>query len=135
MIITLDYITDKINNYMRSPINKPNDKTSDKTSSNNTPPDSSELVEIDLKEIMKKLMNNKAVKEEVTKEAMRRIDTQQSVDAIKNILSEYFNAYILIGYGIDGRRTILRSANSDQDDDSLFELIRYTFMRVMQQGS
>lgn len=129
---------------MKAPISKPTPKTEKRLAASAnplealTPPANGEYVQIDLQELVSKMLgaeqDSELVTNEIIQEAYKRLETEDEIDSVKAILSEFFDSYMLLGYGVGGKRTIIRHAKSDRDDDSIVELLRYVFMRMMQGG-
>ena len=130
--VGLDYSAFVINNYMRAPNNKPTEKTEKRLSQNHNLSSDTKYIELDINTLIQQMFNTPDVKNEITKQATKRLNTQQSATMVKNILSEYFNSFMLLGYGVDGDRVIIKNTTTDMEEDSLVELVRYVFMRMMQ---
>lgn len=81
------------------------------------------------------LRQNIEIVEESTVEATKRIDTKESVRVLKNILSEYFDSFMIMGYDVNGERTVVRSAKNDKDDDAAIELLRFVLLRMINKGN
>jgi len=56
---------------------------------------------------------------------------QEDVDRIKNVLSEYLNSYMIIGYTAENNRVVLKHAKNHQDEDSLVEFLRVVLMSIV----
>ena len=130
-----------INIYMIAPDNKPTEKTEQriaqerKSYPDNTPstqPNSNtHYIDMDMQSLMRGLLNSQEMRTEIRKEALRRIDSEEAASIVKNFLSEYFTSCIVLGYDVEGNRTVIRNSNSDRDDDSLIELIRFVLLNMV----
>jgi len=120
---------------MRAPYNKPTPKTKKRLASG-TLKEASEYgpLEIDINALVEKMLGSESVQEELLKTATKRLQTKDEVDMIKAILSEYLDAYMILGYGVDGKRVIVKSTKTNQDEDSIIEMLRFVFMRMVQSG-
>jgi ABC-type phosphate/phosphonate transport system ATPase subunit len=59
----------------------------------------------------------------------KKIDVENQ---IHNILTEYLNSYILVGYNsYTKERVMLRYADAEQSDDSIHELFKLAFIKIM----
>jgi len=67
-------------------------------------------------------------------EATMRLSNKQDAERVKNMLSEYFNGFILTGYNTDGKRVIIKGSKDDKDDDALVEQLRYLLMKMLNDG-
>lgn len=134
-----------INTYvMRSPTNKPTEKaikriTNEKTSSTNTPilnnkvpVNPQNIVEIDINKLLKSMINEEISQDTYTMNATKSLSTEQDIQTLKQILAEYFDSFMVLGYGINGNRIIIRYTKTDKDEDSLLEMLRHVFMRTIQ---
>ena len=86
------------------------------------------LIEIDdkmMNEIIEKASHN--IKSEKIK---RHINDQRDAEAIRSVIQEYFTSFILIGYSVDNKRLIVKSTNSDKDEDALLEELRYVCFKL-----
>ena len=120
---------------MRAPTNKPTEKTEKRlanTSTNKPAVNESQYVKVDIQSVIQKMLEDGTLQNELSKEATKQLTTRQAVNTVKNILSEYFDCFMLMGYGVDGRRTIIRHSKTDRDEDSIVELLRYVLIRIMQ---
>lgn len=124
---------------MRAPNDKPTEKTerrlASQSLSNNPNKDVPQYIEVDLKTLVQELIGEdsaNAPEDILTTNAIKRIDTKEAITTVKAILGEYFDCYMLMGYGVDGKRTIIRQAKTDQHVDSILEMFRYVFMRLVQ---
>ena len=91
------------------------------------PPKIGEMPPQDL-EFIKKLLSEIKVNSAVDN---KKLIDDANIDIIKNILSEYFNCFALIGYDINGKRVVCKWTASDQHEDSLIELLRCVFMNIV----
>ena len=134
---------------MRAPNNKPTEKTKRRIKQerkrllrnkmppqtpSQTPSEPSQYVEMDFNNLVQSMLDREEIQKELTKEATKRLDTQQSIEIVKNILSEYFTSFLVLGYGVDGNRVIIKNTITDMDEDSLIEMLRYVFMRMINNG-
>lgn len=121
-----------INNYMRAHNDNPTDKMKKNLKKQPLhPAPANECVEIDLNKLINEILND-ATKAEVNKTVTKRIDSEEVIIRIKAILSEYFDSFMLMGYDVNGKRVVLRHAKTNKDEDSLMEMIRYIFIRMVQ---
>jgi len=56
-------------------------------------------------------------------------------DMIKARLSEFLNTYLIIGYDVNGERSLIKHVKNDVQEDALIELLRHTFFKVLGNGS
>ncbi len=116
---------------MRAPNNKPTEKTEQRLAEEerllNSKP-----IKMDIGSILENLFEDEKVQEEILAEASKRLDTEESINNVKYILSEFFNSFLVLGYGVDGERIIIKKCDSDKDDDSLIEILRHVFMKTIQ---
>ena len=92
----------------------------------------SPLVKIDVQTLLERMLNDENVQKEIEAEAIKKLDTKESVDAVKAILGEYLDSYMILGYGIDGSRIILKKTKTNRDEDSIIEMLRCVFMSMIQ---
>ena len=64
-------------------------------------------------------------------EASKKMDSEDALKTVKSTLSEYLNAYIFLGYDINGTRIVVKHTESDLYEDSIIELLRFVFMRII----
>lgn len=50
---------------------------------------------------------------------------------IKNILSEFLDNFIIMGYDLNGVRTVIKNATTHKDEDSIIELVKYTLYSIL----
>ena len=114
---------------MRAPNDKPTEKALAKAG---IPiPDTQDFVEVDLNTLLEKILGSEHVQEELTIAATKRLDTEEAKTTVKAIMSEYLSSYIILGYDVNKDRIVIKHTPSDQDDDSIIELIRYALMKLI----
>jgi hypothetical protein len=91
------------------------------------------LVDLDLAEFpeyLKTIINDISEKQiKLVREQQERIDIEERV---YHLLSEYLSGFILIGYNAyNNERIILKAAKNEQQDDSLYELLKISFIQIM----
>jgi len=118
---------------MRAPYNKPTEKTKKRLASK-TLSKASELgpLEIDINTLVEKMLGSKNIQEEILRTATKRLQTKDEIDNLKAILSEYLDSFILLGYGVEGNRVIIKHTKTSKDEDSIIEMFRFVFMRMVQ---
>jgi hypothetical protein len=125
---------------MKAPNNKPTEKTEQRIEAERLGPkitklgdlgDDTQFIELDIKDLVKQMLTTESVQQEITKEATKRLDKEETVGAVKSILSEYFNAFIILGYGVNGDRIVIKETKSDMGDDSIIEVLRYVLMKMV----
>ena len=68
--------------------------------------------------------------ERILKQQQERVDVE---DRVYHLLSEYLSGFVLIGYNAyNNERIILKAAANEQEDDSLYELLKLSFIQIMQ---
>jgi hypothetical protein len=68
--------------------------------------------------------------ERILKQQQERVDVEERV---YHLLSEYLSGFVLIGYNAyNNERIILKAAANEQEDDSLYELLKLSFIQIMQ---
>ena len=85
------------------------------------------LIEIDsnmMKEILERAANSKS---QLIK---KYINNQKDAEVLRSIIQEYYTSFILIGYSVDNKRLIIKSTNSDKDEDALLEELRYVCFKL-----
>ena len=130
---------------MKAPNNRPTEKMERfiaeveeeerlRTQQNNLPfpINSNNFVELDMQQIVDKLLQNKNIKKEIYAQASKKLEKEEDVEAVKTILSEYFECFMLLGYGVDGKRLVIKYAENDRDEDSIIELLRFALMKILQ---
>lgn len=124
-----------INSYvMKAPYNKPTEKTEKRLASKQISIGSNtQVVAVNLNDVLSKITKDKDLQNYIRNEATKRIDSEESVESIKVILSEYFNSFIVLGYGVDGERIIIKDTRTDRDSDSILEMLRYVIVRMIQE--
>jgi hypothetical protein len=122
---------------MRSPFNQHTDKTKKRLEKDSKPVsvgmDFTSLVQSILSD--PEIQQNLEIVQESSIEATKRIDTKESVRVLKNILSEYFDSFMIMGYDVNGERTVVRSTKNDKDDDAAIELLRFVLLRMINKGN
>lgn len=102
---------------------KKSNKEKEITNTSITPaPSDSSLSDTDLKnfnEFVKKL----DIKSNKTNES--------SIEQLANILKEYTNCYLLIGYNLDKQAIVVSYTDSVQDNNALTELLRQVFFNTV----
>ena len=89
---------------------------------------------LNLTEKTEKRLTNKSISNTSSNETLQKIykklNTEESVNIVKTILTEYFNNYMLIGYDIAGDRVVIHHAKNNKDEDAVIELLRYVLMHT-----
>lgn len=117
---------------MRAPNNKPTQKTEERLA--DTANDVTELPpvkEIDITTLLQELLGE----EDVLSIASKRLDSAEDITNIKAILSEYFESFLIMGYGVEGKRILIKHSQNEKDEDSLVEMLRFVFMKMIQGGT
>ena len=78
------------------------------------------------------MINEEISQDTYTMNATKSLSTEQDIQTLKQILAEYFDSFMVLGYGINGNRIIIRYTKTDKDEDSLLEMLRHVFMRTIQ---
>lgn len=91
----------------------------------------------------------KKIKETVS-EAVNDIELQRALDKwikdnhqdnkivardltlLKSIITEYMDAYILLGYNLEGQRVVIQNYNSAKDKDAVMEFFKNIFIQQQQ---
>lgn len=131
---------------MRSPFNQHTAKTKnrlerDSNEESKPVPTAPITVGMDFSSMVQSILSDPEIRqnleivEESSVEATKRIDTKESVRVLKNILSEYFDSFMIMGYDVNGERTVVRSSKNDRDDDSAIELLRFVLLRMLNKGN
>jgi hypothetical protein len=82
-----------------------------------------------MEQIQKILYEAKQTSKELSIRQKAKMITDQQ---IHSFLSEYMDSYVLMGYNAHNReRILLRFARCEQSEDSLYELVRMAFVRMM----
>jgi len=92
--------------------------------------DADNLDEIDdpeLKDFLSKLISDTIENPPEIQKKKRR----PSEDMLMNILSEYMNGFVLVGYDTQGNRMSLKYAKNDSQEDALIEQLRCIFIKMM----
>lgn len=97
--------------------------------------DSKRKVEVNIDNVVEYILRQDGVKEGIQLEANKQIDTEDSIKKIRATLSEYLNSYLFLGYDINRNRIIVRETKNDQDEDSLIEMLRFVFFRIVNGGA
>ena len=97
----------------------------------NTPPSKTKYIELNINDVMQKMMQQESIKEFIHKEAIKRLDTEEEIKNLTAILTEFFSTFIVLGYGVDGNRIVIKHTKTDRDEDSIVEVLRYVFMRII----
>jgi hypothetical protein len=111
----------------------PTKKTATKKTSSPSPsptPTPTDQIDNDLMEQIQKILSEaKQTSKELSIRQKAKIITDQQ---IHSFLSEYMDSYVLMGYNAHNReRILLRFARCEQSEDSLYELVRMAFVRMM----
>jgi hypothetical protein len=121
---------------MMAPNTKPTEKTEKRLSQMGVSPlpdqPDKQIIKVDMNALIKNMLNDEDMQGEIYREASRRLDTEEAVDRLKLMLTEYLDTFMIIGYGVDANRIIVKHSKNDRDDDSLIEILRYVFMRMVQ---
>lgn len=97
----------------------------------NDSPDDPTVIKMDLSALLQSVLQNEEMQEKIIYEANKQLDSEESIDMVRTILSEYFSSFILLGYDVNGDRKIIKLSNNDRDEDSIIELLRYVMMRIL----
>jgi|GEM_PF-4088022 len=132
---------------MKAPNNKPTDKTEKRLSQDGQPllsPDveaqtpplgvpKNKYIQVDLQTILDKVIKDKTIQQEMIREVTKQLDTEESVETLKGILSEYFSAFIIMGYDVNGERMVINYSPTDRDEDSIIEMVRHVLIQMLQE--
>jgi len=73
-------------------------------------------------------IDNEALNEKRIKSA------EANIGAIMNFLSEYFEAFMILAYDLNGDRIVFQNhGDSSLKQDALFKLLEHTFIKFVQQ--
>lgn len=92
---------------------------------------SPKFIEMDLTHLLQNFLVDSNFQEEIIKNATKELDSENAIAMVKNILSEYFTSFMLLGYDINGDRKVIKLAKTDRDEDSIIELLRYVMIRII----
>ena len=120
----LDFYALKVNIYMRAPNNQPTEKTKKRLEREQQLPSKSPSVSMDVQELMQIILDDEKVQKEVT----RRLDSQEAIETLTSIMTEYLESFMLIGYDIDGEPVIIKHTNTTRDENGVIELMRCVFL-------
>ena len=90
--------------------------------------DNGSVIEID-NNMMKEILE-RAASVSKTQKIKRYVNEQKDAEALRSIIQEYFTSFILVGYSVDNKRLIVKSTNSDKDEDALLEELRYVCFKL-----
>jgi hypothetical protein len=108
---------------MKTPNNKPKKPVKQK------PIKSSSLSQEDAYKILKGILEEEADDIKLPKK-MREANIE-SMTQLKNMVEEYMDCFVIVGYDVNGRRVIVKHTKNDRDEDSLVEQVRYLFYAIM----
>jgi hypothetical protein len=95
-----------------------------------TPEEQVPLIEVDAN-MMKELLAQAAMTPAAKAERIKKhINDQKDAEAIRSVIQEYFTSFILVGYSVDNKRLIVKSTNSDKDEDALLEELRFVCFKL-----
>lgn len=77
-----------------------------------------------VKELNKKISG--VIKDDKDTKFKKNVDIEQ----LQNILKEYMNTYLVLGYTLEGQPFIISYAKTPQDHNSLVEHLRLTFLNT-----
>lgn len=64
----------------------------------------------------------------------RQATVLRDLSILKGINEEYLDSFLLLGYTIDGERTVIQSYKSPKDKDALMEFLKIIFLQNHQGG-
>lgn len=124
-----------VNIYMRAPDYTPTDKTINRLNKESTPKSKEEVVplDIDAETFLNMILNPKEIRKEIkkSKSKLRSLENEKNVNVLKSVLSEYLSTFIIMGYDVNGNRIVIKDAETNKDEDSIIELIRYVMMGII----
>jgi len=130
---------DKINNKKKKRKSKKKadfNPTNILSTANNPPPDGSYALSDkdmtpEVKEYINALLQNQLETE--AKEFQRRKLKSIDADQIKNILSEYLDTFLILGYDTKGERVFVFNADTPAKKDALYEHFKSIFVKLLEQ--
>ena len=119
---------------MRAPNNKPTEKAEKRLAGQDDilGEENSPMAEMDINTLLKTLLDNEPIQNKATPVASKHIHTENDMLNIRAIVSEYFDSFLILGYSIDGKRVVIKKCDNDKDEDSLVEVLRFVFMKMIQ---
>ena len=110
------------------PISAPaKEETPSASTQSPVPSENIPLIEID-ENMMKEIMSRSTV---IKSEKIKKlIADQKDAESLRAIIQEYYTSFIIVGYSVDNKRLIIKSTNSDKDEDALLEELRYVCYKL-----
>lgn len=65
---------------------------------------------------------------------MKKIETNKDLESLNNLVKEYLNSFILLGYTIGDERVLIQHVGTHKDKDALMELMKNIFLNLQQNG-
>jgi len=73
---------------------------------------------------------NKKINTVLTDDKNTKFKKNVDIEQLQNILKEYMNTYLVLGYTLEGQPFIISYAKTPQDHNSLVEHLRLTFLNT-----
>ncbi len=62
----------------------------------------------------------------------KNIESTQDLEKLHNLLKEYMNSFIVVGYSMNDERVLIQNSNTQKDKDALMELLKNIFLTLQQ---
>lgn len=118
---------------MREPRKKKTKKESFVPSLSSVPEDNDEASLNEVREVVFSSINNTELQRALDNWLKKNIKDNKLIlrdlKVLKDIITEYLDAYILFGYNLEGERVIVQHFTSPKDRDAVMEFLKTIFIR------